>query len=272
MRRLPPADASTAAGLAARAPGAAQAPIDAPPARPAARVGGGGAMAAAPMIRRNAERSVHTISSTVSTPVTVREASGGVTPLSAYAPASTALGGPNGVPEAVVPARGVLGRAAQALRDCFGMAEPVEWLQERIRTLRGEALTGHPPEAGIPPVAARLLLGRRAEPQPVGRFWGQAPVSGRINLGQHHDALVDKLDLISQAHGPHVGLGLSFALLSAQRAAGGCQPPDVDVLEAFDGQHPAAAILAAAADVGAPEAHHVTALNMLREAARSNQF
>jgi hypothetical protein len=230
------------------------------------------AIAADPVIRRNATRSSRTISSNLSIllPPAMSEKTGGVTSLNDYAPTSTALTGP----KVRAPARSLLSSGAQGLRGLFGFAEPVDWLQKQLRTLRGEVLTGHSTAAETPPVVVRLLLSSDAGGQPVAGFWAQASVPTQ-SLGPNHDELVNKLDTIGVEHGLHVALGLSFALLSACRAQGGGPPANVDALEAFHGPLPANAIFATATPTAggqAPEAGHVIALNVLRQASRSNQF
>jgi hypothetical protein len=232
------------------------------------------AIAADPVIRPNAARSSRTISSNLNTLLPMSEHTGGVTSLNDYASTSTALTRPNGVPKVRAPARSLLSSGAQGLRGLFGFAEPMGWLQKGIRALRGEALTGHPTEAETPPAVVRLLLSRGVGSCPVAGFWGQASVSTQ-SLGPNHDELVKKLDTIGADHGLPVALGLSFALLSACQAQGDRPPANVDALEAFHGPSPANAIFATATPTAggqAPEACHVTALNVLREASRSNQF
>ena len=243
----------------------------------AARVDRRGAIAADPVMRRNAARASHTIQSTVSTLLPLIECTGGVTSLNDYAATATALTIPNSIPKAIVPARNMLSSVARGLRDLLGIAEPVQWLQERIRTLRSESLTGCLLEAETPPALVKLLLRRDAGGNPIAGFWGQASVSTQ-NLGQNHSALVDKLEDIGQTHGSHVALGLSLALLSVHQARVGGPSPDVDALEAFHGPFPAHAIFATATataattDGSAAEERCVMALKVLREAARSNLF
>lgn len=247
---------------------AVQAPPSAARTAVAARIGGADDRApVAPVLRPNADRGRHAISTQVSTPLHVREASGGVTPLKAWAAAAAA--GAQAVALPAAASTGLGGRVAQAWRSAVGGSEPVAWLQQRLQSLRAEALDGHPPAEGARPATLLPPLQRGGLADPVARFWRQPEVAAGAHLGPQHAPLAAELDRIGHAHGVHVGLGLSFALLSAVRGGGPAASPAA--LRAFQGPDPVPRVLATAAAGGA-DAQATIGLEVLRKAARSNQF
>ena len=240
-------------------------------AQPPARVG-----AAAPetALRRNENpRSTRINNSLVNTPLTQRWQSGGSTPLREFARVSTDLATPAAVPTASVPARGILGAVAGALRAAAGVPTQVQWMQQTMRTLRSEALGADMPAQPDRPATLRLTLGPRAEPDAVARFWQQPTVAGTGGLGPHHAALVAELDRLGAAHGAHVGLGLSLALLAVKNAAGpDAAPPGVGALRALRGPDALQRVLHANAASAAADPDLGTAVALLRRVSRSNQF
>lgn len=261
--------------------------------RPASRLGardgevGATVATPGPVLQPNAARARHSITTGVQTPVHRRESTGGTTPLSSYAAVDSALRSPAGVPAATEPRRSWLGRATQAWRAATGMSEPVAWLQQRVRSLRAETLDGESNVEPLHAAGAGLQLGRLPASRPVARFWQQDAAAAASLLGPHQADLVDALEALGQAHGPHVGLGLSFALVSATQAArdrsSATVVPDRRTLQAFHGDDPVPLILAAAAAADAAmrggrdaragdEPPSRMALDMLRNATVSNQF
>ncbi len=238
---------------------------------PQARVG---APAPETALRRNENpRSSRINNSVVNTPLTQRWQSGGSTPLSDFAPVSTQLATPAAVPTASVPARGILGTVAGALRAAAGVPTQVQWMQQTMRTLRGEALGADVPAQPDRPASLRLQLGPHAGPDAVARFWQQPAVAGADGLGPHHAALVAELDHLGAAHGAHVGLGLSLALLAVKNAAGpDAPPPGVGALHALRGPDALQRVLQADAAAQAADPDLGTAVALLRRVSRSNQF
>ncbi|WP_425258758.1 hypothetical protein ACPOLB_24940 [Rubrivivax sp. RP6-9] len=272
MRPTHAADAAAGGLQPQRRDPAQPPPVQQPAAAPPpARVG---APTPETALRRNDNpRSTRINNSQVNTPLTQRWQSGGSTPLSDFARVSTDLATPAAVPTATMPARGLLGTVAGALRAAAGVPTQVQWMQQTMRTLRGEALGADVPAQPDRPPTVRLALGPRAEPDAVARFWQQPAVAGRDGLGPHHAALVAELDRLGAAHGAHVGLGLSLALLAVKNAAGpDAPPPGVGALRALRGPDALQRVLHADAAAQAADPDLGTAVALLRRVSRSNQF
>jgi hypothetical protein len=230
--------------------------------------------------RENPPRSSRIASTTIQSPVGLHESSGGNTPLAHYAARTD--GGNATAPTRTD--RTAWARTVDAARRCAGMPTAVEALRSRMHALRGEVLDGHPPDTADEPPQLGLPLRAEDRGSAVRSFWAQPGVLDATGLEARHVAWMTDLDRLAPS--PHVGLGLSMALLPAlQRAVterrGQEQQglaealrtplPDQRALQAFHGERPVERLLRAVDNPDA-DAQATYALQGLERAARSNQF